>query len=44
MNAITMPIADGWTIAKRNTLKIRRSPDLLGSIVMVPIVLVLLFA
>ncbi|MDL4813733.1 ABC transporter permease [Actinomadura opuntiae] len=44
MNALTLPITDGWTIAKRNTLKIRRSPDLLGSIVMVPIVLVLLFA
>ncbi|GAA4639996.1 ABC transporter permease [Actinoallomurus vinaceus] len=44
MNALTMPIADGWTIAKRNTLKIRRSPDLLGSVVMLPIVLVLMFA
>ncbi len=44
MNALTMPIVDGWTIAKRNTLKIRRSPDLLGGVVMLPIVLVLLFA
>jgi ABC-type polysaccharide/polyol phosphate export permease len=44
MNALTMPVADGWTIAKRNTLKIRRSPDLLGSAVILPIVLVLLFA
>ncbi|MFC0863600.1 ABC transporter permease [Sphaerimonospora cavernae] len=44
MNALTMPIADGWTIARRNTLKIRRSPDLLGSAIMLPIVLVLLFA
>ncbi|GAA1008453.1 transport permease protein [Acrocarpospora pleiomorpha] len=44
MNAFTMPITDGWTIAKRNTLKIRRSPDLLGSVIMLPIVLVLLFA
>ncbi|MFC9977488.1 ABC transporter permease [Spirillospora sp. NPDC127200] len=44
MNALTMPLADGWTIARRNTLKIRRSPDLLGSVIMLPIVLVLLFA
>ncbi|WP_433176295.1 ABC transporter permease [Actinoallomurus sp. CA-150999] len=44
MNALTMPIVDGWTIAKRNTLKIRRSPDLLGSVIMLPIVLVLMFA
>ncbi|WP_119730492.1 ABC transporter permease [Thermomonospora amylolytica] len=44
MNALTMPIADGWTIAKRNTLKIRRSPDLLGAAVMFPIVFVLMFA
>lgn len=44
MNALTMPIADGWTIARRNTLKIRRSPDLLGATVMFPIVFVLMFA
>ncbi len=44
MNALTMPIADGWTIARRNTLKIRRSPDLLGSAIMFPIVFVLMFA
>ncbi|WP_432925014.1 ABC transporter permease [Microbispora sp. CA-135349] len=44
MNALTMSFADGWTIARRNTLKIRRSPDLLGSVITLPIVLVLLFA
>ncbi|MFB4318224.1 ABC transporter permease [Actinomadura sp. 21ATH] len=44
MNALTMPAADGWTIAKRNALKIRRSPDLLGAAVMFPIVFVLMFA
>ncbi|MEV0667424.1 ABC transporter permease [Actinomadura luteofluorescens] len=44
MNAVTMPLADGWTIARRNTLKIRRSPDLLGSAIMFPIVFVLMFA
>ncbi|MGK5552534.1 ABC transporter permease [Actinomadura kijaniata] len=44
MNALTMSVADGWTIARRNALKIRRSPDLLGGVIMLPIVLVLLFA
>ncbi|XRQ09294.1 ABC transporter permease [Actinomadura welshii] len=44
MNALTMPLVDGWTIARRNTLKIRRSPDLLGSAIMFPIVFVLMFA
>jgi ABC transporter DrrB family efflux protein len=44
MNALTMPITDGWTIARRNALKIRRSPDLLGSAIMFPIVFVLMFA
>ncbi|GAA2631340.1 ABC transporter permease [Actinomadura fulvescens] len=44
MNALILPLADGWTIAKRNTLKIKRSPDLLSSVVMLPIVLVLMFA
>ncbi|MGI5202325.1 hypothetical protein ACQEU6_12230 [Spirillospora sp. CA-108201] len=40
MNALTMPLADGWTIARRNTLKITRSPDLLGFAIM----FVLMFA
>lgn len=44
MNALILPVTDGWTIAKRNTLKIRRSPDLLVGAVMLPVVLVLLFA
>ncbi|MFA1548864.1 ABC transporter permease [Actinomadura chokoriensis] len=44
MNAVTMTIADSWTIAKRDALKIRRSPDLLGGVIMLPVVLVLLFA
>lgn len=38
-----LPLADGLTIARRNALKIRRAPDLLGGVVMLPIVLVLLF-
>ncbi|MFD0683442.1 ABC transporter permease [Actinomadura fibrosa] len=44
MNAFTTTVADGWTIARRDALKIRRSPDLLGSAVMFPIVFVLMFA
>ncbi|KAB2350126.1 ABC transporter permease [Actinomadura rudentiformis] len=44
MNALTLPIIDGLTIAKRNAIKIKRSPDLLGAAVMFPIVFVLMFA
>jgi ABC-2 type transport system permease protein len=44
MNAVQMAIADGMTIAKRNTIKIRRTPDILGFVIMVPITLVLLFS
>lgn len=44
MNAATMPITDGFTIAKRNAIKIKRSPDLLGAAIMFPIVFVLMFA
>ncbi|GGL03319.1 transport permease protein [Sphaerisporangium melleum] len=43
MNAMQLAVADGLTIAKRNALKIRRAPDLLGGVVMLPIVFVLLF-
>ncbi|TMR96651.1 ABC transporter permease [Nonomuraea basaltis] len=44
MNTLQMAIADGMTITKRNALKIRRAPDLLGGVVLLPIVFVLLFA
>lgn len=44
MNALTLPVVDGWTITKRNTLKIKRSPDLLAGAITLPVVLVLLFA
>ncbi|WUH98638.1 ABC transporter permease [Spirillospora sp. NBC_00431] len=44
MNALTAPVADGFTIARRNALKMRRSPDLLGATIMFPIVFVLMFA
>lgn len=44
MNAASMAIADGITMAKRNTIKLIRVPDLLGSAVLTPIMFVLLFA
>jgi ABC transporter DrrB family efflux protein len=43
MSTLRPAVADGLTIAKRNALKIRRAPDLLGGVVMLPIVFVLLF-
>ncbi|MEO3868801.1 ABC transporter permease [Nonomuraea sp. B12E4] len=43
MNTLQMAIADGMTITKRNALKIRRAPDMLGGVVLLPIVFVLLF-
>ncbi|MFI7706872.1 ABC transporter permease [Nonomuraea sp. NPDC049480] len=44
MSAVPIAIADGLTIAKRNALKIRRAPDQLGAVIMLPIVFVLLFS
>ncbi|MFC4121768.1 ABC transporter permease [Nonomuraea zeae] len=44
MNALQIAIADGMTISKRNALKIKRAPDLLGGVITLPIVFVLLFA
>jgi len=44
MNALQMAVADGMTITKRNVLKIKRAPDLLGGVIILPIVFVLLFA
>ncbi|MEV8635748.1 ABC transporter permease [Streptosporangium sp. NPDC051023] len=44
MNTLQMALADGMTITKRNALKIKRAPDLLGGVVLLPIVFVLLFA
>ncbi|MCK2212303.1 ABC transporter permease [Actinomadura sp. ATCC 31491] len=43
MNALRLAVADGVTITKRNALKIRRVPDLLGGVIMLPVVFVLLF-
>lgn len=44
MNTLQLAIADGMTITKRNVLKIKRAPDLLGGVIILPIVFVLLFA
>ncbi|MGW0811605.1 ABC transporter permease [Nonomuraea sp. NPDC002799] len=44
MNSLQIAIADGVTITKRNALKIRRAPDMLGGVIVLPIVFVLLFA
>ena len=44
MNATKIAIADGITMAKRNTIKLVRVPDLLGSVILTPIMFVLLFA
>ncbi|MEU6715838.1 ABC transporter permease [Nonomuraea purpurea] len=43
MNTLRLTIADGMTITKRNALKIKRAPDLLGGVVLLPIVFVLMF-
>jgi ABC-2 type transport system permease protein len=44
MNAVQMAVADGITMAKRNTIKLVRVPDLLGSVILTPVMFVLLFA
>ncbi|MEV0199796.1 ABC transporter permease [Nonomuraea sp. NPDC050691] len=44
MNTLRIALADGMTIARRDALKIRRAPDLLGGVIILPIVFVLLFA
>jgi ABC-2 type transport system permease protein len=44
MNAVQMAISDGITIAWRNAIKIRRMPDLLLFVTLLPVVFVLLFA
>ncbi|WP_214325060.1 ABC transporter permease [Nonomuraea sediminis] len=44
MNALQLAVADGLTITRRNVIKIRRTPDMLGAVVLLPIVFVLMFA
>ncbi|WP_020644542.1 ABC transporter permease [Amycolatopsis balhimycina] len=43
MNAVQLAVTDGVTITKRNSIKIFRSLDLLGSLVFTPVMFVLLF-
>ena len=44
MERITLTLADGATVARRNIIKISRMPELLVGVVIMPIVFVLLFA
>jgi ABC-2 type transport system permease protein len=42
--ALSMWYSDGWTVTKRNLIKIKRSPDMLVFAVIQPIMFVLLFS
>lgn len=44
MNGLGWALADGWVVAKRNLIKIKRVPELLVWILLSPIMFVLLFA
>ena len=44
MSALTYALSDGWTVARRNLIKIKRVPDLLVGSIVSPIMFVLLFA
>lgn len=44
MSAVAMAMQDGWVVAKRNLIKIKRIPDLLIFSTIQPIMFVLLFA
>ena len=44
MNRPTMAVVDGWTVARRNLINIKRVPDLLVGSIVSPIMFVLLFA
>ena len=44
MEPITLALADGVTVARRNIIKITRMPDLLVAVLIMPLVFVLLFA
>ncbi|MBG6056942.1 ABC-2 type transport system permease protein [Cryobacterium sp. MP_M5] len=43
-NPLSMWYSDGWTVTKRNLIKIKRSPDMLVFAVIQPIMFVLLFS
>ncbi|MFI6509479.1 ABC transporter permease [Streptosporangium sp. NPDC050855] len=44
MNVLQVAIADGMTITKRDALRVKRAPDQLGGVIILPIVFILLFA
>ena len=44
MSAVGQTLADGWTVTRRNLIKIKRVPDLLVGSIIAPIMFVLLFA
>src|SRR5262245_30003387 len=44
MSAVALALHDGWVVAKRNLIKIKRIPDLLIFSTIQPIMFVLLFA
>lgn len=44
MTGLTQALGDGWTVTRRNLIKIKRVPDLLVGSIISPIMFVLLFA
>lgn len=44
MNAATQALSDGWVVAQRNLIKIKRVPEVLVFVLISPIMFVLLFA
>ncbi|MFQ5558818.1 MAG: ABC transporter permease [Acidimicrobiales bacterium] len=44
MNAISLALTDGATVARRNVIKITRMPELLVAVLIMPLVFVMLFA
>ena len=44
MTAVAQALGDGWTVTRRNLIKVKRVPDLLVGSIISPIMFVLLFA
>ena len=44
MSAVAQTMGDGWTVTRRNLIKVKRVPDLLVGSIISPIMFVLLFA
>src|SRR3712207_9125152 len=44
MTGVGQVLADGWTVTRRNLIKVKRVPDLLVGSTIAPIMFVLLFA